>query len=185
MHVDTVRTWRGRFAAGGLPALADRKRPGRPPRFTPVQVSARGSPPTPTTPRNGSTSPAPASSASTSTPTPATSRPRLHRAGLHRPADPPPSAAVTCGTSTPTAPATTPAPPAARPAPSTATATPPNSASHRPRRTARQRRRVRRCWRHPRKRGMIASEAAPPVLAGPARSFLDSPDRGAKTFRGG
>ncbi|WP_306193167.1 IS630 family transposase [Streptomyces sp. MK5] len=38
LHVDTVRTWRGRFAAGRLPALADRKRSGRPPRFTPVQV---------------------------------------------------------------------------------------------------------------------------------------------------
>ncbi|MGW8065986.1 IS630 family transposase [Streptomyces ziwulingensis] len=39
LHVDTVRTWRGRFAAGGLPALADRKRSGRPARFTPVQVA--------------------------------------------------------------------------------------------------------------------------------------------------
>jgi len=39
MHVDTVRTWRGRFADGGLPALADRKRSGRPARFTPVQVA--------------------------------------------------------------------------------------------------------------------------------------------------
>lgn len=39
LHVDTVRTWRGRFAHGGLPALADRKRPGRPARFTPVQVA--------------------------------------------------------------------------------------------------------------------------------------------------
>ncbi|MGW7001465.1 helix-turn-helix domain-containing protein [Streptomyces sp. NPDC054933] len=29
LHVDTVRTWRGRFADGGLPALADRKRTGR------------------------------------------------------------------------------------------------------------------------------------------------------------
>ncbi len=38
LHVDTVRTWRGRFADGGLPALADRKRSGRPARFTPVQV---------------------------------------------------------------------------------------------------------------------------------------------------
>ncbi|MEU6183720.1 IS630 family transposase [Streptomyces coeruleorubidus] len=38
-HVDTVRAWRGRFAAGGLPALADRKRSGRPRRFTPVQVA--------------------------------------------------------------------------------------------------------------------------------------------------
>lgn len=39
LHVDTVRTWRGRFAHGGLPALADRKRSGRPSRFTPVQVA--------------------------------------------------------------------------------------------------------------------------------------------------
>ncbi|WP_327250225.1 IS630 family transposase [Streptomyces sp. NBC_01244] len=39
LHVDTVRTSRGRFAHGGLPALADRKRSGRPARFTPVQVA--------------------------------------------------------------------------------------------------------------------------------------------------
>ncbi|WP_261993487.1 IS630 family transposase [Streptomyces sp. 3211.6] len=39
MHVDTVRTWRGRFAAGGLPALADRKRSGRPVSFTALQVA--------------------------------------------------------------------------------------------------------------------------------------------------
>ncbi|WP_405949545.1 IS630 family transposase [Streptomyces prunicolor] len=39
VHVDTVRTWRGRFAAGGLPALADRKCSRRPARFTSVQVS--------------------------------------------------------------------------------------------------------------------------------------------------
>lgn len=39
LHVDTVRTWRGRFAHGGLPARADRKRSGRPARFTPVQVA--------------------------------------------------------------------------------------------------------------------------------------------------
>ncbi|MET7621895.1 helix-turn-helix domain-containing protein [Streptomyces sp. NPDC005408] len=39
LHVDTVRTWRGRFARGGIPALADRKRSGRPARFTPVQVT--------------------------------------------------------------------------------------------------------------------------------------------------
>ncbi|GAA0481704.1 hypothetical protein GCM10010361_53180 [Streptomyces olivaceiscleroticus] len=38
-HVDTVRTWRGRFADGGLPALADRKRSGHPARFAPVQVA--------------------------------------------------------------------------------------------------------------------------------------------------
>ncbi|WTO95714.1 IS630 family transposase [Streptomyces sp. NBC_00208] len=37
--MDTVRTWRSRFAHGGLPALADRKRSGRPARFTPVQVA--------------------------------------------------------------------------------------------------------------------------------------------------
>ncbi|WP_405835132.1 IS630 family transposase [Streptomyces platensis] len=39
LHMDTVRAWRGRFAAGGLPALADRKRSGRPARFTPVQIA--------------------------------------------------------------------------------------------------------------------------------------------------
>ncbi|MFD7283612.1 IS630 family transposase [Streptomyces sp. NPDC059862] len=39
MHVDTVRTWRGRFAAGGLPALSDRRRSGRPLSFTPLQVA--------------------------------------------------------------------------------------------------------------------------------------------------
>ncbi|MFD4949895.1 IS630 family transposase [Streptomyces sp. NPDC058409] len=39
MHVDTVRTWRGRFAAGGLPALADRRRSGRPPSFTTLQLA--------------------------------------------------------------------------------------------------------------------------------------------------
>ncbi|MFI5752071.1 IS630 family transposase [Streptomyces sp. NPDC051644] len=37
--VDTVRTWRGRFARGGLAALADRKRSGRPPSFTALQVA--------------------------------------------------------------------------------------------------------------------------------------------------
>lgn len=37
--VDTVRTWRGRFAAQGLAGLADRARCGRPARFTPVQVA--------------------------------------------------------------------------------------------------------------------------------------------------
>ena len=35
--VDTVRKWRGRFAAEGMHGLGDRKRCGRPPRFTPVQ----------------------------------------------------------------------------------------------------------------------------------------------------
>jgi transposase len=39
LHVDTVRTWRGRFAAGGLPALADRKRSGRPGSFTALHVA--------------------------------------------------------------------------------------------------------------------------------------------------
>lgn len=39
LHLDTVRAWRGRFAAGGLPTLADCKRSGRPARFTPVQVA--------------------------------------------------------------------------------------------------------------------------------------------------
>jgi transposase len=37
--VDTVRTWRDRFAAAGLDGLGDKKRSGRPPRFTPVQVA--------------------------------------------------------------------------------------------------------------------------------------------------
>jgi transposase len=37
--VDTVRTWRGRFAAQGLVGLRDRARSGRPARFTPVQVA--------------------------------------------------------------------------------------------------------------------------------------------------
>jgi transposase len=37
VSVDTVRKWRGRFAAEGLHGLGDRKRCGRPPRFTPVQ----------------------------------------------------------------------------------------------------------------------------------------------------
>lgn len=37
--VDTVRTWRARFAAQGLAGLADRARSGRPARFTAVQVA--------------------------------------------------------------------------------------------------------------------------------------------------
>lgn len=37
--VDTVRRWRGRFADEGMAGLADRPRPGRPTRFTPVQVA--------------------------------------------------------------------------------------------------------------------------------------------------
>ena len=32
---DTVRTWRGRFIDGGIAGLADRRRPGRPPRYGP------------------------------------------------------------------------------------------------------------------------------------------------------
>ncbi|MEH0824219.1 MULTISPECIES: IS630 family transposase [unclassified Micromonospora] len=39
VHVDTVRTWRGRFADLGLPGLADRKRPGRPAGFTALQAA--------------------------------------------------------------------------------------------------------------------------------------------------
>ncbi|MGY0071104.1 IS630 family transposase [Streptomyces sp. QTS137] len=39
LHVDTVRRWRGRFAAGRMLALADRKRPGRPPTFTALQIA--------------------------------------------------------------------------------------------------------------------------------------------------
>ena len=40
LSVDTVRTWRGRFIAGGMAGLADRRRPGRPPRYGP-QVHLR------------------------------------------------------------------------------------------------------------------------------------------------
>lgn len=39
LHLDTVSTWRGRFATGGLPALSDRKRSGRPASFTTLQVA--------------------------------------------------------------------------------------------------------------------------------------------------
>ncbi|MFI6603490.1 helix-turn-helix domain-containing protein [Nonomuraea sp. NPDC050536] len=39
LHLDTVRTWRGRFAEQGLPALSDRKRLGRPRAFTALQTS--------------------------------------------------------------------------------------------------------------------------------------------------
>ncbi|MET7666213.1 SDR family oxidoreductase [Streptomyces sp. NPDC005463] len=39
LHVDTVRRWRGRFAAGRVPALDDRKRSGRPPTFTALQIA--------------------------------------------------------------------------------------------------------------------------------------------------
>jgi transposase len=38
LHLDTVRTWRGRFAEEGMPGLADRKRPGRPPAFSALQA---------------------------------------------------------------------------------------------------------------------------------------------------
>jgi transposase len=37
--VDTVRTWRSRYAEHGMAGLKDRPRSGRPPRFTPVQVA--------------------------------------------------------------------------------------------------------------------------------------------------
>jgi len=37
--VDTVRTWRGRFAEHGLAGLMDRPRSGRPSRFSPVQIA--------------------------------------------------------------------------------------------------------------------------------------------------
>ncbi|MEV0538144.1 IS630 family transposase [Kitasatospora sp. NPDC050463] len=39
LHVDTVRTWRGRFAEEGMAGLADRQRPGRPPSFTALQAA--------------------------------------------------------------------------------------------------------------------------------------------------
>ena len=39
ISVDTVRTWRGRFAGQGLVGLDDRARCGRPPTFRPVQVA--------------------------------------------------------------------------------------------------------------------------------------------------
>lgn len=39
LHVDTVRKWRRRYAARGLPGLDDLPRSGRPPVFTPVQVA--------------------------------------------------------------------------------------------------------------------------------------------------
>ena len=37
--IDTARRWRGRYAQEGMAGLADRRRSGRPPRFTPVQVA--------------------------------------------------------------------------------------------------------------------------------------------------
>jgi transposase len=39
VHVDTVRTWRGRFAAAGLEGLRDRPRSGRPPVFAATVVA--------------------------------------------------------------------------------------------------------------------------------------------------
>jgi len=39
LSVDTVRKWRSRFVAQGLPGLEDRSRSGRPRRFTPVEVA--------------------------------------------------------------------------------------------------------------------------------------------------
>lgn len=36
---DTARKWRARFAHNGMEVLADARRSGRPPRFTPVQVA--------------------------------------------------------------------------------------------------------------------------------------------------
>ncbi|MEV6996027.1 IS630 family transposase [Streptomyces sp. NPDC093228] len=39
LHLDTVRCWRGRFADRGLHGLTDRKRSGRPPSFTALQVA--------------------------------------------------------------------------------------------------------------------------------------------------
>ncbi|MEU9126139.1 IS630 family transposase [Streptomyces sp. NPDC048506] len=39
LHLDTVRTWRGRFAEQGLAGLADRKRSGRPCAFTALQAA--------------------------------------------------------------------------------------------------------------------------------------------------
>jgi transposase len=39
LHLDTVRCWRGRFAEHGLGGMSDRKRSGRPPVFTPLQIA--------------------------------------------------------------------------------------------------------------------------------------------------
>jgi transposase len=39
VHVDTVRKWRGRYAANGLAGLADAPRSGRPVTFTPLQIA--------------------------------------------------------------------------------------------------------------------------------------------------
>ncbi|MFI6809096.1 helix-turn-helix domain-containing protein [Streptomyces luteogriseus] len=51
-HLDTVLTWRARFADGGIPALADRRRCGRPRRFTLVQVAEVKGPGLPTARRD-------------------------------------------------------------------------------------------------------------------------------------
>ncbi|UQA92075.1 helix-turn-helix domain-containing protein [Streptomyces halobius] len=37
LHLDTVRTWRDRFDDQGIAGLTDRRRPGRPAAFTPLQ----------------------------------------------------------------------------------------------------------------------------------------------------
>jgi transposase len=39
LHLDTVRTWRSRFAGHGLAGLSDRTRSGRPPSFTALQIA--------------------------------------------------------------------------------------------------------------------------------------------------
>ncbi|MEU9322027.1 helix-turn-helix domain-containing protein [Streptomyces sp. NPDC048295] len=39
LHVETVRTWRGRFAEEGVAGLADRRRSGRPASFTSLQTT--------------------------------------------------------------------------------------------------------------------------------------------------
>lgn len=39
LHLDTVRTWRGRFAAAGMKGLVDRPRSGRPPVFAATVVA--------------------------------------------------------------------------------------------------------------------------------------------------
>ncbi|EST24221.1 hypothetical protein M878_31565 [Streptomyces roseochromogenus subsp. oscitans DS 12.976] len=39
LHLDTVGTWRRRFAEQGMPGPADRKRSGRPPSFTALQTA--------------------------------------------------------------------------------------------------------------------------------------------------
>ncbi|MGW7824721.1 helix-turn-helix domain-containing protein [Streptomyces puniciscabiei] len=39
LHLDTARTWRGRYAEQGLSRLADRKRTGRPAAFSPLQAA--------------------------------------------------------------------------------------------------------------------------------------------------